>query len=76
MNLGLILSKPGESNLALASRLWIANRYSWHIDSMHISDRIEEEIQSQPVMLEGSTESALLRRHIFRIFQSQTFLLS
>ena len=50
MNLGLILSKPGESNLALASRLWIANRYSWHIDSMHISDRIEEEIQSQPFL--------------------------
>ena len=50
MNLGLILSKPGESNLALASRLWISNRYSWHLDSMHISDRIEEEIQSQPFL--------------------------
>lgn len=50
MNLGLILRKPGESDLALASRLWIANRYSWHLDNAHISDRIEEEIQSQPFL--------------------------
>jgi len=63
MNLGLILSKPGESNLALASRLWISNRYSWHLDSMHISDRIEEEIQSQ----------LLSRGHIRRIFPRPTF---
>lgn len=50
MNLGLILSKPGESDLGLACRLWMANQYSWYLDNIHIGDRIEEEIYSQPFL--------------------------
>jgi len=62
VNLGLILRKPGESDLALASRLWIANRYSWHLDNAHISDRIEEEIQSQPFLAAIDCELTGLER--------------
>ena len=40
MNLGLALTKPGESDLGIAGRLWMANQHSWHLDSTSLNSRI------------------------------------
>ncbi len=42
MNLGLVLAKPGESDLGIAMRLWVTNRGAWNLNQKSWDKRLSE----------------------------------